>query len=57
MVSFTLQVTYPLGEKTPSVNLIGGWVDPRAGLEAVAKRKIPTISTAGNPMSVVQPVG
>jgi hypothetical protein len=28
-------------EGTPVTNWIGGWVGPRAGLDAVVKRKIP----------------
>jgi hypothetical protein len=33
-------------ERTPATHWIGGWVDPRAVLDAVVKRKIP--SPAGN---------
>jgi len=33
MVSFTP------GEKVPGTKWIGGWVEPRAGLDAVAERK------------------
>jgi hypothetical protein len=29
-------------ERTPGTHLIGDWVGPRAGLEAVVKRKIPS---------------
>jgi hypothetical protein len=29
-------------KRTPSTYWIGGWVGPRAGLEAVVKRKIPS---------------
>jgi hypothetical protein len=28
------------GERTPGTHRIGGWVDPRAGLDAVERRKI-----------------
>jgi hypothetical protein len=31
------------GNRTPGTNLIGGWVDPRVGLEDVAKRKFLTL--------------
>jgi hypothetical protein len=33
-------------ERAPGTPRIGGWVGPRAGLDAVVKRKIP--SPAGN---------
>jgi len=42
MVRFTIRPLYPRG-KNPGSNLIGGWLGPRAGLEAVAKRKIPAL--------------
>jgi len=29
-------------EQDPDSHLMGGWVDPRAGLKAVVKRKIPS---------------
>jgi len=29
-------------ERAPATNWRGGWVGPRAGLDAVVKRKIPT---------------
>jgi hypothetical protein len=31
------------GERTPSTLWIGGWVDPRAGLDDVEKRKFLTL--------------
>jgi hypothetical protein len=42
-----------LPEKEPGIRWIGGWVGPRAGLDAVAKRKIPV--PGGNRTPVVQP--
>jgi hypothetical protein len=30
----------PTGKSPPSTHWIGGWVDPRVGLDAVEKRKI-----------------
>jgi hypothetical protein len=30
-------------ETAPGINWIGSWVGPRAGLDAMVKRKIPTI--------------
>jgi len=41
-------------EKEPWYSPVGGCLDPRAGLDAVAKKKIPTPS--GNRTPVVQPV-
>jgi hypothetical protein len=47
----------PPGEEEPPSNLwIGGWVGPRAGLDAVASRKIPIIAPAKNRTPVIQPV-
>jgi hypothetical protein len=31
----------PLGKEPPPTRWVGGWVGPRAGLEAVAERKYP----------------
>jgi hypothetical protein len=41
VVSFTPLPLYPR-ERIPGVHWIGGWVDPRDGLDAVVKRKIPS---------------
>jgi hypothetical protein len=41
-------------ERAPGIHLIGEWMNHRAGLYAVAKRKIP--SPAGNRTTVVQPL-
>jgi hypothetical protein len=38
-------------ERASSTNCIGGWVDPRAGLDAVVKRKIPSSCRDSNPWS------
>jgi hypothetical protein len=44
-------------EKTSGSHWIGGWVGPRAGLDAVVKRKIPSPRRESNPRtSIVQPV-
>jgi hypothetical protein len=51
-VSFTLRLLY-LVEKAAGNLRIGDWVGPRAGLEAVEKRKI--FSPAGNRTATVQP--
>jgi hypothetical protein len=43
--------------RAPSTHLIGGWVGPRAVLDAVVKRKIPSPHRESNPRTpVVQPV-
>jgi hypothetical protein len=44
------------GARTADTHWIGGWVDPRAGLDAVMKRKNPIIVPVGNWNSVVQPM-
>jgi len=36
------------GVKAPGTHWIGGWVGARSGLDAVAKRRNPTIDSAGN---------
>jgi hypothetical protein len=42
MVSFTLRLLYPW-ERTLGVHWIGGWVDPRAGLDDAEKKKFFTL--------------
>jgi hypothetical protein len=34
---------FTLGEKAPSTHWIGGWVDPRAGVDDMEKRKFLTL--------------
>jgi hypothetical protein len=41
-------------EWAPGTHWIGGWVGPRTGLDAVAKRKNPIIGPTGNWTPVVQ---
>jgi hypothetical protein len=44
-------------ERAPGTHWIGGWVGPRAVLEAVVKRKIPISRWESNPRTpIVQPV-
>jgi hypothetical protein len=44
-------------ERAPGTRWIGGWVDPRAGLDLVSKRKIPSSHRKSNPdHPVVQPI-
>jgi hypothetical protein len=44
-------------ERVPGTHWIGGWVGPRAVLDAAVKRKIPSPSREWNPRtSIVQPV-
>jgi hypothetical protein len=53
VVSFTPQPLYPQG-KCP---WIGGWVGPRAVLDAVVKRKISSPLRKSNPRTpIVQPI-
>jgi hypothetical protein len=40
---------FPPRERVPDDHWIGGWVGPRAGLDAVVKRKIPTSRQESNP--------
>jgi hypothetical protein len=41
-VSFTPLSLYPRG-KSPGTHWIGGWVDPRSGLDDLEKRKVLTL--------------
>jgi hypothetical protein len=44
-------------ERAPRTHWIGGWVGPRAVLDAVVKRKIPSPRRESNPKTpIVQPV-
>jgi hypothetical protein len=44
-------------ERAPVTHWIGGWVGPRAVLDAVVKRKIPSPHRESNPrIPIVQPV-
>jgi hypothetical protein len=44
-------------ERAPGTHWIGGWVGPKAVLEAVVKRKIPSPRRESNPRTpIVQPV-
>jgi len=42
--------------KNPGTHWIGGWVSPRADLDAVPMRKSPFPTPAGNRNPVIQPV-
>jgi hypothetical protein len=47
----------PEKEPLPGTHWIGGWVGPRAVLDAVMKRKIPSPRMESNPrIPIVQPV-
>jgi hypothetical protein len=44
-------------ERVPSIHWIGGWVGPRAVLDTVMKRKIPSPRRESKPrIPIVQPV-
>jgi hypothetical protein len=56
VVSLTPRPLYPR-ERAPGTHWIGGWVGPRAGLDGVVKRKIPSPRRESNPRTpIVQPV-
>jgi hypothetical protein len=46
----------PPAERAPDVRWIGGWVDPRAGLDDVEKRKFLTLPGLEFRLLAVQPV-
>jgi hypothetical protein len=57
--TFFLTSALPGGEwsaSRPGLHWIGGWVDPRAGLHDVKKRKLLTLPGSNSDHSVVQPV-
>jgi hypothetical protein len=45
-----------LDGKKPCTYSIGGWKDPRASLDKMAKRKTPIIAPAGNHTLIIQPI-
>jgi hypothetical protein len=48
---------FTLRERTPGTHWIGGWVEPRAVLDVVVKRKIPSPRRDSNPRTpIVQPL-
>jgi hypothetical protein len=48
---------FNLRERVPGIHWIGGWVGPRAVLDEVVKRKIPSPHRESNPRTpIVQPV-
>jgi hypothetical protein len=56
MVSFTPLPLYPR-ERAPGTHFMGGWVDPRAGLDDMEKWKFVTLSGLELPLPLVaQPV-
>jgi hypothetical protein len=56
VVSFTPRPLYPK-ENAPGTHWIGGWVGPRAILDTVVKRNIPSPRRESNPRTpIVQPV-
>jgi hypothetical protein len=58
VVNFTPRALYPQGKDPGTTNWIRGWVGPRAVLDTVAKRKIPSPRQEWNPRTpIVQTVG
>jgi hypothetical protein len=48
---------FTTNERIPGTHWIGGWVDPRAILDAMVKRKIPSLRRESNPRTlIVQPI-
>jgi hypothetical protein len=50
-------VRFTSRERAPGTHSIGGWVGPRTVLDAVGKRKIPSLRRESNPrIPIIQPV-
>jgi hypothetical protein len=49
VVSITTRPRYTPGERTPGTHCTGGWVGPRAGLDAETRRKILCLCRRSNP--------
>jgi hypothetical protein len=48
---------YPPKERAPGTHWIEGWVVPRAVLDAVVKRKLPSFRRESNPRTtIIQPL-
>jgi hypothetical protein len=54
VVSFTPRPHFTPGERTPGIHCTGGWVCPRAGLDAEARRKILCPCRGSNPSRPVR---
>jgi hypothetical protein len=54
---FHVPAAYHPGKEAPGTHWIGSWVGPRAGLDAVVKRKIPSSwQESKHRTPIVQPV-
>jgi hypothetical protein len=49
VVNITARSRFTPGERTPGTHCTGGWVDPTAGLDAEARRKILCFCRESNP--------
>jgi len=47
--SVTLSGRFTPQERAPGTHWIGGWVEPKDGLDAVVKRKVPALSGTRTP--------
>jgi hypothetical protein len=56
VVIVTPRPRFTPGERTPCTHWIGGWVGPRAGLDAGARRKISSCRGSNLDHPIVQPV-
>jgi hypothetical protein len=56
VVSVTPRPRFTPGERTPGTHWIRGWVGPRAGLDAGARRKIRPCRGSNLDRPIVQPV-
>jgi hypothetical protein len=53
--SASLSECFTPRERAPGTHWMGGWVGPRAGLDTVVKRKVPSACWDSNP-PIIQPI-
>jgi hypothetical protein len=52
IIDLSTRWKWAVSEKAPGIHWIGDWVGPRAGLDAVVKRKIHIPSRDSNPRAI-----